>query len=175
MTYEHDAPAEQGATYEDGMGGRITILAEGNDDAPLRFRMVLPRGFGPPAPECHPRQREVITVLRGTLDLGTVSGEHVVLQAGESFTLEPGVMHLPANRTDHELEFEATVTPGRTSAEMFARLYDVTREHRGLGQVARQALVFRQHRDVIRFPAPVGVAMAALAGIARAVGLRVYR
>lgn len=175
MTHERDRMREQGATYEDGMGGRIEILAEGDEDAPLRFRMVLPRGFGPPAPECHPHQREVITVLRGTLDLGTVSGRPVVLNEGESFTIEPGVMHLPANRTDEELEFEATVTPGRTSAEMFARLYDVTREHRGLGQVARQALVFRQHRDVIRFPAPVSLAMAALAALARVVGLRVYR
>ena len=70
-------------TYEDGLGGSITLLEEGDEERPTRFRMVMPPGFGPPAPECHPSQTEHFEVLRGTLDLGDVHGEHVVLHEGD--------------------------------------------------------------------------------------------
>lgn len=43
-------------TYEDGHGGGITILEPGSETAPMRFRMILPKGLGPPAAEYHPSQ-----------------------------------------------------------------------------------------------------------------------
>ncbi len=160
-------------SHEDGLGGRITIHAEGDGTAPMRFVMVLPRGFGPPAPERHPLQREDFRVLRGTLDLGMVQGARVVLRAGESFRLPAGAFHLPANGGDDELEFEAVLTPGLDSAQMFAALYTVTREHRGLGRFVRQSMVFRRYREVISFPLPVRVAMTVVAALGRLAMVRI--
>lgn len=159
-------------TYEDGLGGHIVILERGDDERPMRFRMVMPPGFGPPAPESHPDMTEDFKVLRGTLDLGVVEGQRVVLRAGETFTLRPGVFHKPTNGGDDELEFEATLSPGRQAGEMFAALYTETKEHEGLAQFLRVAMVFRRYRHQIRFPAPVRVAMALAAGAARLFGVR---
>jgi len=159
-------------TYEDGMGGSITIHEPGDATRPLRFRMRLPKGFGPPAPEHHPAQREDFRVLEGTLDLGTIDGKHIVLEAGETFTLPAGASHLPRNGGNGELVFEATLTPGLDAAEMFAALYTVTREHTGLSRFARQAAVFMRHTGAISFPLPVRTAMATVAGLASLVGVR---
>ncbi|HWB81586.1 MAG TPA: cupin domain-containing protein [Nannocystaceae bacterium] len=134
--------------------------------------MVMPKGMQPPAPECHPTQTEDFTVLRGTLDLGVVDGRRVVLNAGDTFHLPAGVYHLPANRTDDELEFEAVLTPGLESAEMFGDLYTVMREHRGLGQFARVAMVFRCYRRTITFKPVVRLVMRIVAGVASAVRLK---
>jgi len=158
-------------THEDGLGGHITILERGDASAPLRFRMVMPRGFGPPAPECHPSQREDFHVLRGTLDLGVVDGARVVLRVGDSYTLPAGVYHLPANAGEDELEFEATLTPGLDAAQMFAALYAATRQHRGLGRFARVAMIFRRHAKTIAFPAPVRVVMIVVAALASLFGV----
>lgn len=158
--------------HDDGLGGSITILEQGSERAPMRFRMVMPKGMQPPAPECHPTQTEDFTILRGTLDLGMVDGRHVVLRAGDTFHLPAGVYHHPSNKTDDELEFEAVLTPGLESAEMFTDLYTVMREHRGLGQFARVAMVFRHHRRTITFKPIVTFAMRVVAAVARAVKLR---
>ena len=155
----------------DGQGGSITILEHGSTTAPMRFRMIMPKDVGPPAPECHPSQTEDFTVLRGTLDLGTVDGERVVLNAGDTFHLPKGVYHLPANRGDCELEFEAVLTPGLESGDMFTDLYAVLRGHRGLGQFARVSMVFRRYANSIHFKAPVRAVMSVVAAIARLVGV----
>ncbi len=141
----------------------------------MRFRMVLPRGFGPPAPECHPFQREDFTVLRGVLDLGQIDGRRVVLAAGDRFNLPKGTFHLPRNGGVDELEFEATLTPGKDSAPMFEALYAATRDYRGIGRFARVAMVFRRHRSAITFHLPVRTVMAIASWLGRVVGVRAPR
>lgn len=159
-------------SYDDGMGGRITLLEEGDRERPTRFRMVMPPGFGPPAPESHPAQREEFHVLRGTLDLGKVQGRRVVLHAGDRFSLPPGVAHLPRNGGDGELEFEATLTPGLATADMFAQVYTETRVHAGLARFARVAMAFRRHREAIDFAPPVRWMMSLVSVLARLLGVR---
>ena len=39
----------------------------------MRYRMILPKGFGPPAAEYHASQTEDFHVVRGTLDLGKIA------------------------------------------------------------------------------------------------------
>jgi mannose-6-phosphate isomerase-like protein (cupin superfamily) len=159
-------------THEDGLGGSITILEPGSETAPMRFRMILPKGFGPPAAECHPSQTEDFHVLRGTFDLGKIDGKRVLLRAGDTYHVPAGTYHLPTNGGDNELEFESTLTPGRVSADMFAALYQVTRDHRGLAQFARVAMVMRRFARVIAFSAPVSAVMCVVAGMARIFGVR---
>jgi mannose-6-phosphate isomerase-like protein (cupin superfamily) len=158
--------------HEDGLGGSITILEHGSTTAPMRFRMIMPKNFGPPAPECHPSQTEDYTILRGTLDLGVIDGKRIMLKAGDTFHLPAGVYHLPANGGDDELEFESVLTPGLESADMFAGIYAATREHRGLAQFVRVSVVCRRHARSMRFKAPVRAVMIVAAAIARLFGVR---
>ena len=159
-------------THEDGLGGCITILEPGSETTPMRFRMILPKGFGPPAAEYHRSQTEDFRVLRGTLDLGKIDGKRVLLRAGETYHVPAGTYHLPTNGGDDELEIESTLTPGRESAAMFAALYQVTRDHRGLAQFARVAMVMRRFARVITFSTPVSAVTCVLAGMARIFGVR---
>lgn len=158
--------------YEDGMGGHIEILEAGDETAPTRFRMVMPPGFGPPAPECHPHQSEDFVVLRGTLDLGVINGQPVRLEAGDRYHMPAGTYHLPRNGGDGELEFESILTPGKTTASMFAQLYTETRSSKGAGQFLRHALVFSGHTDSITFRPPVRWVLRAAAAVARLLGVR---
>ena len=158
--------------HEDGLGGHIQILERGDETRPTVFRMVMPKGFGPPAPERHPRQTEQFRVLRGRLDLGMVNGEHVVLDAGETFELPANTYHHPKNGGDDELEFEATLTPGLDTAPMFVQLYTETREHSGFGQFARVAMAFRRYRNSIAFKQPVPLVMRLVSAVARGLGMR---
>jgi mannose-6-phosphate isomerase-like protein (cupin superfamily) len=159
-------------THEDGLGGSITILEPGSETAPMRFRMILAKGSGPPAPEYHPAQTEDFRVLRGTLDLGKIDGKRVLLRAGETYHVPAGTYHLPTNGGDDELEIESTLAPGRVSADMFAALYQVTRDHRGLARFARVAMVMRRFARVITFAPPVSAVMCVVAGLARLFGVR---
>jgi mannose-6-phosphate isomerase-like protein (cupin superfamily) len=158
--------------HEDGMGGSITILQPGDSLAPLHFRMTLPPGFGPPAPECHPGIREDFTVLEGTLELGRVQGERVRLSAGDTFSLPAGVFHKPVNPNDEHVVMECVLTPGRDLAAMFRSLYAATREHHGVGQFVRQAMVLRRHTGSISFPFPVRMLMSVVATIGTGLGVR---
>jgi mannose-6-phosphate isomerase-like protein (cupin superfamily) len=158
--------------FEDGRGGRITILEEGSATEPMRFRTVILRGMSPP-PERHPTQREDFRVISGTFDLGTVNGRHVELRAGETFSMPAATFHRPGNRYPEPVEVEAVLTPGLGSARMFESLYPIVREHRGLGMALRVALVFERHKQEIEFPLPVLAPLRAMAKIARLAGIRV--
>jgi mannose-6-phosphate isomerase-like protein (cupin superfamily) len=158
--------------HEDGQGGSITILEHGSTTAPMRFRMILPKGVSPPASECHPSQTEDFTVFRGTLDLGVIDGKRILLKAGDTFHLPAGVYHLPANGGDDELELESVLTPGLESGDLFTDLYPVLREHRGLAQFVRVSVVFRRYTRSIHFKAPVRAVMIVVAAIARLFGVR---
>lgn len=154
-------------THEDGQGGHITILEHGSATAPMRFHMILPKNGGPPAPECHPSQTEDFKVLRGTLDLGVIDGKRVLLKAGDTFHLPAGVYHQPNSGGDDDVEFEAVLTPGLESADMFTNLYAVFRERRGLARFAGVSLVLHRYTRSIRFKAPVRAVMAIVSVIAR--------
>jgi mannose-6-phosphate isomerase-like protein (cupin superfamily) len=156
----------QSKTYEDCLGGSITILEEGSDTTPMRFRMVMPPGFGPPAPECHPYMREDFRILRGKLSLGKVDGTPLVLSEGETCRLPAGVFHKPANAGDEPVEFEATLTPGRDAAAMFTELYEVSRTKTGFRRNACMAAVFGRYPETISFPAPVRLGMRLVAWLA---------
>jgi hypothetical protein len=58
---------------------------------------------------------------------------------------------------------------------MFAALYQVTRDHRGLAQFARVAMVMRKYADAIAFPVPVRAVMSVVATLASLFGARIDR
>src|SRR4051812_34296541 len=158
-------------THEDGEGGTITILEHGSTTAPMRFHMVLRKNSGPPAPECHPSQTEDFKVLRGTLDLGVIDGKRVLLKAGDTYHLPAGVYHQPDSGESGDVEFEALLTPGLESADMFADLYAVFRERRGLARIAGTSVVLRRYTRSIQFKAPFHAVISVVAAVAPLFGL----
>jgi mannose-6-phosphate isomerase-like protein (cupin superfamily) len=159
------------ARHEDGAGGYIEILEFGDDTAPCRYRMLQSPGVGPPAKEYHPNQEESFHVLRGTLDLGTIDGARVLLGPGDRFVLPTAVPHLPAAANGEVVEYEATLSPGLSMAQVFEALFRAEREHRGPGKGMRIALTLEAHRDSMRLNQPFATLMKGLAVIARVVGV----
>ena len=158
--------------FTDGRGGSITILEEGSATTPMRYRMVLPQGLGPP-PERHPSQTEHFRVISGVFDLGYIDGKHVELRAGQTFTLPAGTVHSPMNNHAEPAEFEATLTPGLGSAAMFRSTYTTVRTQRGLGFALRMALIIARHPAEVEFKPMVRIPMRLLAPVARLLGVRV--
>ena len=163
-------PAEP-PVFSDGHGGSITILEEGSATTPMRYRMALPRGFGPP-PEHHPRQEEHFRVISGVLDLGYVDGKRVALRAGETYVLPAGTTHHPMSNQVEPVVFEATLTPGLASAAMFRSIYATMRTQHGVGLAMRMAMVVERHRAEIRFALPVRILLRLLARAARLLDVR---
>lgn len=174
MSSHHAAEKFESAAppvFTDGKGGSITILDWGSATTPMRYRMVLPQGFGPP-PERHPSQTEHFRVISGVFDLGDVNGRHVELRAGETFFLPAGVLHRPLNKYAEPAEFEATLTPGLASAAMFRSIYTTVRTHHGIAFALRMALIIDRHRAELEFMRPVRIALRLLAGVARFLSVR---
>lgn len=157
--------------FTDGRGGSITILEEGSATTPMRFRMVMMQGFGPP-PERHPSQEEHFRVISGVFDLGYVNGKHVELRAGQTFTLPAATLHRPKNNYSEPVEYESTLVPGLGSAAMFRSIYSTVRTRRGFGLTVGMALIFDRHRAEIDFALPVRITLRLLARVARLLGVR---
>lgn len=155
----------------DGRGGSITILEEGSATTPMRYRMVLPQGLGPP-PERHPHQTEHFRVISGMFDLGYINGKRVELRAGQTFTLPAGTVHRPMNHHAEPAELEATLTPGLASAAMFRSTYAAIRTQRGIGFALRMALIIARHPAEVKFTPSVRIPMRLLAPVARLLGVR---
>jgi hypothetical protein len=86
-----------------------------------------------------------------------------------------GTCHLPANAGQDELEFEATLTPGLESSDMFAALYPIMRDYKGFAQFARVSVVMRRNVRCIRVAPPIAAIMAVVAGIARLFRMKAAR
>lgn len=157
--------------FSDGHGGSITILEEGSATTPMRYRMMLMKGLGPP-PEHHPSQVEHFRGISGVLGLGSVNGTRVELRAGETYVLPAGVVHHPMNEYDEPAVFEATLTPGLASAAMFRSVYATTRTQRGAGFALRMGMIVERHRAEVRFALPVRILLGLAARVARWSGVR---
>ena len=155
----------------DCFGGSIAIIEEGSATTPMRFRMVMTKGFGPQS-ERHVSQVELFRVISGVLDLGYVNGKRVELRAGQTFTLPAATLHRPQNRYSEPVEFEPPLTPGLNSAAMFRSLYTTVSTRRGFDMALHLALLFDSHRAEIDFTLPVRIPPRLLARIARLAGGR---
>lgn len=160
-------------THESSGGGSITILEPGSATTPMRFRMTAGRGVAPPAAECHPSQTEDFKVISGTLRLGVIDGVDVVLRAGDTYHLPAGVRHLPT--AEPGTVFEATMTPGLETADMFADLFEVFREHEGFGKIVRIAMVLRRYESNISFSPAFNALHSVLSALGRLAGLEKKR
>jgi quercetin dioxygenase-like cupin family protein len=69
----------------------------------------------------HRSYTETFTSIVGDLSL-TVNGKDITLHPGEIFTVERGIPHRFLNKTNAEIKFQITFTPGNTGAENMLRI-----------------------------------------------------
>jgi len=113
-------------------GDAVRFLAlPGEDRTDLVMEMkTVPAGQGPPV-HIHPRSHETFTVVRGSIVVHE-NGREVVLHAGETHTVRPGVPHGFASHGDREAVTRVTMDrPGRM-AEFLETYYELNRAGRFL-------------------------------------------
>ena len=101
-------------------GGRATCLllalwvgacATANFDLPgAGDEAAYAAHAGPPPRHLHPSQREDFTVLTGALDVGR-GDEQFVVEAGSTFSVEPGTPHLMSPSGEAEVTFTWRTSP----------------------------------------------------------------
>lgn len=85
------------------------------------IEIELGKSDGPPL-HYHKTFSEKFEVKQGVLYL-QVKKEHMVLQAGESFTVPPGTPHRFYNTKDTSVTFDITLRPGHTGMENFIKIF----------------------------------------------------
>lgn len=172
-----------GQTIENPVAGdTVTFLALPDDRSrELVVEMTtVPGGQGPP-PHIHPRSSERFEVLSGSIAL-TDGGREVVVSAGETHTIAPGVAHTFASHGDEPAAVRVTFDrPGRM-AEFLETFYELSRagltDAEGKPSMPQIAVSFSALRDDIRTtvaPWPAQRAMfAVLSPIGRLRGLRPF-
>jgi hypothetical protein len=117
------------SSHEDGLGGRITILRPEDQNAPMRFRMILPKGVGPPTRERHPSHREEFEVIRGTRRRSSHRRERASEPRVERELTLPTSGH---DETRHwEVRVDALVVPKLIGQGLPSRRVQRTRVNRG--------------------------------------------
>jgi quercetin dioxygenase-like cupin family protein len=163
-------------------GDAVRFLAlPGEDRTDLVMEMkTVPAGQGPPV-HIHPRSHETFTVVRGSIVVHE-NGREVVLHAGETHTVRPGVPHGFASHGDREAVTRVTMDrPGRM-AEFLETYYELNRAGRtdaeGKPSFPQIAVTFGSLRADIRTvvaPWPAQLALfAALGPMGRLRGLKPF-
>ena len=163
-------------------GDSVTFLAlpDASGTELVMEMTTVPGGQGPPV-HVHPRSQETFTVVSGSIVVRE-NGREVVLLAGESYTVAPGVPHGFASHGDQEALTQVRMDrPGRM-AEFLETFYELNRAGRtdaeGKPCLPQIAVTFGALKDDIRTvvaPWPAQLALFALLGpIARLRGLKPF-
>ena len=165
--------------HDKRFGERYLVLEAARDNGGELVRIQDTAAPGPSRRpiSAHPAQHERFEVLSGTLGL-TVDGQQHLLQAGDSFVVEPGARHLPHNAGDGELRFLAEMRPAGRFEEFLAEITAVNNtERQGPAYLLTAARVINRFPDV-EHPTPLPAALdralfATLAAAAKLLGLRI--
>ena len=163
-------------------GDAVTFLAlpDGTRTDLVMEMTTVPGGQGPPL-HIHPRSRETFTVLAGSIVVHE-RGRELVLAAGDSYTVPPGVPHGFASHGDQQALTRVEMDrPGRM-AEFLETFYELNRAGRtdadGKPNLPQIAVTFGALKDDIRpvvAPWPVQLALFGLLGpIGRRRGLKPF-
>jgi quercetin dioxygenase-like cupin family protein len=94
----------------DGSVYEVTDAAEGGADGSVGMNFILPPGSVSPPPHRHPTQTESFKVVDGPIEL-MVDGKWRTLQAGETASVPPGVVHTFRNRSSETVTIHSTHAP----------------------------------------------------------------
>ena len=108
-------------------------------------------------------------MLSGTLNIRAGARKRVI-GAGEKAVVPVGTPHKFWNGSDQEARFSAQLLPALRQASYFEAMYRVVGRRRV--NPLRVAVVLREYRPEARFAGPLGVLLAILAPIGKALGYR---
>lgn len=175
--------AAVGQTIENPVAGDTVTYIElpAGPDGALEVEMTtIPGGQGPPL-HVHPRSSETFEVLEGSIAL-TEAGRELVVRAGETHVVPPGVPHSFASHGEQPARTRVRFDRAGRMGDFLETFYELARAGRtdeeGKPSMLQIAVSFGALRDDIRTviaPWPAQLAMFAILGpIGRARGLRAF-
>lgn len=99
------------------------------DGDTLILEDMLAGGRGGPPMHLHPSSSERFVVHSGVLTL-RLAQEEIVLKAGESYTVDPGVVHSFHTRDSDDVRVTITITPAHDMEHFFRGMARAEREGR---------------------------------------------
>jgi len=172
------------ATYNPATGERIQYTVTGleSDGAVVRYRWISEPG-GTIVDHTHPGCAEVFTILDGEATF-MVGGEEVVLGAGQTAVVPPGVVHSEANLCGRLVHGIVELTPASGTAELHDALAGISTDlpHTSAGaprSPLQLGATFWAFRNDIRATSPPvwlqNLMLPLLAGAARVAGVPAMR
>ena len=142
-------------------------------DGPIRTLSVFGAGYDGPPPHYHERSVELFEVESGSLTM-TLDGEEQRVSAGETATVDTGVVHSFRNETsDHALVTTEIRSPGRLRQvlpTLGGLAHDRSRDPDDPLQQALVADALDGNTTFVRGEGIAGAAASALVPVARAAG-----
>lgn len=131
-------------------GETLTVLTDG---PVLRAELEVGPVHHAPPPHVHPRAAERFTVVEGALRL-RLGRQRLVLRAGESALVPPGVVHGYAGVPGTAARVEVELDPAGRMAAFFADVYAIDRRdpRTGAPRLRAAAAVLRRYPDDIAVP-----------------------
>lgn len=175
ITHSGDA-VENPATRETG---RIIVGAADTNGRYMQSELRVRPGGGVSVAHRHSAITERFEVLEGALTL-EIDGATHTLGAGEHVTVEPGVPHIYANRSDADTVFRCDVWPAARFEPMvvtfFALAMEGKTDAKGAPSPLQLAVILDEFGDVMEVEGPPRwlqrLLIPVLARIGRARGLR---
>ncbi|BDP43665.1 hypothetical protein DAETH_36340 (plasmid) [Deinococcus aetherius] len=165
-------------------GGKRLVFLETKADtngARLSFDEFVEAGEDAVPAHVHPRQRELFTVVSGTLGV-RVGGKERLVAAGEAVEVPPGAPHTYWNAGGSELHHVVTLEPALDHETFFESVYGLAREgfspqRKTLRNLMLLAQLFAGHDNWLAgVPVPLQrVLFPLLAALGRALGLKVWK
>lgn len=172
------------ATYNPATGEHIQYTVTGleSDGALVRYRWISEAG-GRIIDHTHPRCAETFTILDGEATF-VVAGERIVLAAGQTAVVPPGVVHSEENLSGQLVHGIVELTPASETAELHDALAGISTDlpHSASGapkNPLQLGATFWAFRNDIRATSPPlwlqNVMLPALAGLAKLAGVEAMR
>jgi quercetin dioxygenase-like cupin family protein len=162
-------------TFSDGSEYRVISSPAKPEREALVMEMVFQPDCLAPPPHVHPNSSDTFEVQEGMIEV-RANGKWRPLDAGQSITAKPGQVHTFRNRAHDPVRVRNVHDPA-LSFERYLRTIDAVLRDQGFTKVTARAAIYlamieREHTETIR-PAPaLRLPMAMLAGLGRAMGLR---
>jgi mannose-6-phosphate isomerase-like protein (cupin superfamily) len=157
----------------DSRGGRQEVLPDSFSPGAASYTFdwyLAPHSPAPPL-HCHPLQEERFEVISGRFTVTLGKTKHV-LNPGDTLAVPVGGLHAVANDSAQETRVRTAFTPALDTHTFFETFYAIERSSRGLRQIARWSVLFREMPGYIAFPGLLHFAVIALAAITRLLGYR---
>ena len=150
---------QSGDTIENPVTGErmrfLKTAVETNGEA-VEIELTLePTGFVA-MPHAHPFQSERFQIVEGSVNF-KVGGKHLVGEAGDVVTVDPGTPHKFWNESGRAARFVTVVRPALRFEQMIETMYSLAADgktnEKGMPNPLRLAVIARHHFDDARLPA----------------------